>query len=468
MEVLNSIYKDYQETIRKNWLSIPVLIISCIIGFLFCVFFVSLLKISYSDIGAITMYSATISILLCIWYYNRFFVIKAPNDKISLYLSISTQDGMHKKRLTDLLINSLRIEFNKSVLNNKFKLIALSEFHVSRIDTNDKANLFLRKSKGNFILRGRAIEANKNGEQTHFLEIIDWRVSHKSIPLSISNNLSKEFDRLKIDRFNLPFKNDLEGFLMTSELITHISKYLIAVSLVISDYIEEGLVIFEELAANDSPTNITTLNKNGNRQIKIFNEHVRIRIFLCYYVLFTLKFDEWWTNRNKDAILQIRYYVAKINALGLKLGQGEQYELNQVSAICYFILDRDVKSALGEYKKCSSVKEGSWRYGVAFLYAYQKNIKRAQREYEIAFSKSVEKTVIIQCDEFISGILVEEPDKIQLHFFLGLLNLKMKGDLVRAEAEFNHFLSRAGEDPELADLVVQASMYISKIRANSI
>jgi hypothetical protein len=72
---------------------------------------------------------------------------------------------------------------------------------------------------------------------------------------------------------------------------------------------------------------------------------------------------------------------------------------------------------------------------------------KAASRYRIAFSHpSSNPTVPIQSEQFIMDVLAEEPDKVQLHYCLGLINYYAKKDIMAARRDFHTFLSACPEN----------------------
>jgi hypothetical protein len=93
-------------------------------------------------------------------------------------------------------------------------------------------------------------------------------------------------------------------------------------------------------------------------------------------------------------------------------------------------------------ERCRGIPDTTWRYTEAFLHAYTGDLGKAQKVYaEIFVSPSEDKTVPIQCEEFIDQIIQEEPNRFQLYYCLGLINWQAKEDVTAAKRDFEKFLS---------------------------
>jgi tetratricopeptide (TPR) repeat protein len=122
-----------------------------------------------------------------------------------------------------------------------------------------------------------------------------------------------------------------------------------------------------------------------------------------------------------------------------------EYGVLLLKSVFLFVKHRDVKGAMSALKKCKGVSEGTWLYNLGFLHAYIGDLKRAIQRYRNAMDLPVEPQMIAQIEEFICWLLEEEPQKYQLHYCLGFINWKIKGDKTQAINDFRTFLSKANE-----------------------
>jgi len=68
-------------------------------------------------------------------------------------------------------------------------------------------------------------------------------------------------------------------------------------------------------------------------------------------------------------------------------------------------------------------------------------------DYRHAFGGPIaDGSVPIQSEEFIQIVLANEPNLIQLHFCLGLINYHAKSDYASAASDFREFLAKLKED----------------------
>jgi len=142
-----------------------------------------------------------------------------------------------------------------------------------------------------------------------------------------------------------------------------------------------------------------------------------------------------------------------------------EYRYHLGKAIWHFARHRDLASALSEINKCRGSSDATWRYSAAFLESYRGDLTTASRIYEKAFTRPVDQLVPFEVEEFIQWVLQIEPDKVQLYYCLGLINLKMKHDLELALTDFRRFLEASEGMANFARARSEASQYIEQIEA---
>jgi tetratricopeptide (TPR) repeat protein len=169
------------------------------------------------------------------------------------------------------------------------------------------------------------------------------------------------------------------------------------------------------------------------------SRHVRGQVPLhlahVYSIRASLEYWKWQRTRDRRHLESYEAYVKQIlenypQSLYGHLGR----------AITAFVLHRNVKVAWESVKACRSYPDGIWRYSEAFLYLYEGNLHRARGSYRAAArTPSDQPSVAIESEIFLEEVLGKEPNKIQLLFGLGTINLLAKGDLEAAERYFRRF-----------------------------
>jgi tetratricopeptide (TPR) repeat protein len=128
-------------------------------------------------------------------------------------------------------------------------------------------------------------------------------------------------------------------------------------------------------------------------------------------------------------------------------------------SIYYFIVGRDIDSAIACIRKCKNLEDPAWRFSFPFLYAYKGDMRRAEKYYKRAVKHNTRPALVNEVEDFILWVLEEEPDKVQLYYCLGLLNELFKEDHRQAIQDYNQFLNKVNEN----DFVEQQASAQAKI-----
>ena len=99
-----------------------------------------------------------------------------------------------------------------------------------------------------------------------------------------------------------------------------------------------------------------------------------------------------------------------------------------------------IKDAIEHTKKCKRYDDPIWHFNLAFLRAYENDLKKSIRQYRICANYDISPVTLSDVEDFIVWILEEEPDKYQYHYCLGFFNWKIKGDLHQSVHDFEEFL----------------------------
>ena len=118
----------------------------------------------------------------------------------------------------------------------------------------------------------------------------------------------------------------------------------------------------------------------------------------------------------------------------------ENYRGLLMKAACEFELHGHLERALALVLRCEGNKESSWKYSEAFLYACSGRLDPAYRAYMRAFGMERAEEVAVEVEDFIGIHLEKHPDRVELLFCLGLINLRGKGDANAARRDLKRFL----------------------------
>jgi tetratricopeptide (TPR) repeat protein len=337
----------------------------------------------------------------------------------------------------------------------RFELIELPSWTLDKLESPVVMNQLLQKVRGHFLLYGRVRLRNKDGKPAHLLAF-EGMVRHRPVPNEVSQELSVDFTRVLPRRVIIERENDAFSFEATSEWTDVSTRYIVGMAALISGDVGYAENLFLNVQSK------LKRDKNSNSGIKEISRRLPARFRQLYAAWLFHLYQAYFSTRN-------RQYVIKSDEICSKLLQYEPTNVNgmMVKAICEFVLRQDIPAAHKLITRCRTDLDNTWRYSRAFLHAYQGKMEEAVADYKHAFNGPVrDKSVPVQCEEFIQIVLAEEPERIQLHFCLGLINFYAKQDYLAAERDLSQFLAKlkAGEFPRQATL---ARELISDCQANS-
>ena len=109
----------------------------------------------------------------------------------------------------------------------------------------------------------------------------------------------------------------------------------------------------------------------------------------------------------------------------------------------YYFVNNRIDDAIAEYDNITE-KDITWLYNLGFLMAFKGDVEGAWSQYRRAFYGTASPNVITDTEVFISEVINKYPEKVQLLFFRGLINYKVKKDYVLAAQDFEEFVRAEG------------------------
>lgn len=443
-------FKDIKSFIKEQWyspLTITILLILAAVWVIYSSKDIKVDNILSLKTIAITIIALSLFVL---WYYTTK-VPKAPKNKVGFVLAIVFETEKQSAQLVNDFIFKLRELIYKSTLKTRYSFILLPQYYAQKIITEAEAYHYLNISKSQFMIYGKSRIRKIQGVEQHVLNM-EGIVRHKPIPQDIGRHFSLEFSELFPRKLLISFENDLFSFEFTAELVNLVAMYVIGIASHLSGDVEYSHSLFLELEQK-----IKNIKTNFPVILKIKR---RLPIRLAEINLTNARFlhEEWRQTRNLDCLAEMKYFLDKI----LELSPGD-YNAHLLRAIYYFVYEHDVHNAINELRKCKNIDDATWRYSLAFLYAYSGDMTKSIRMYKSAFRHSCDIKVPFEVEEFICWLLEKEPDKVQLHLCLGLLNYFAKGDIARALQDLEKFLelSPQGMFDQEKQLAIS---YINEIR----
>ena len=412
---------------QRHWHKPIGLVFTVVAGLLFEIIILNSVKAPV--IVSVFIYLITVVLLIIFWFYNNR-VPRTQKGKVGFVLCIQCQDEEEEKIIKEDFVKTLRKLLKGGKLGHTFHFIEIPKHISQSINDIDDAYTLKSRTKCHFIIFGRVRLRVLGGKECHILEL-DGIVSHKPLAKEISEKLSKEFGELFPRRLQISTENDLLSLTFTSEWTECVAKYIIGIAAACSSDINyaENLYIDVENRLKNVKTDFPIFAKLKERLPKRFSELyiARSRAFL----------NSWRNNQDKEALSQFFLNMKKIIA-----DLSDSYDVLLLRSIEAFLDGRRIKDAIDQILKCKRYDDPIWHFNLAFLRAYENDLKRSIRQYRICANYDVNPVTLSEIEDFIVWILEEEPDKYQYYYCLGFFNWKIKGDLRQSVHDFEEFLKQ--------------------------
>ena len=433
---------------QRNWHK-PIGLILTIAGVI--LFEILLLNsIKASGIIAIIVYSITVFFSIIVWLYsNR--IPKTPKNKFGFVVCIQCSDEEEEKVIREDFVTTLRKLLKGGILGHTFHFIEIPKHISQSINDIDDAYTLKSRTKSHFLIFGRVRLRVLDGKECHIIEL-DGIVSHKPLTKEISDQIAKEFGELFPRRLQIPTENDLLYLNFTSDWTECVAKYIIGIASACSADIN-----YAEHLYRDVEKKLESIKTDFPIFAKL-KERLPIRFSEIYIARAKAHLNTWRQKQDREALSQFIFNLNKISD-----DLADIYEVLLLRGIEAFLDGRRIKDAIERTKKCKRYDDPIWHFNLAFLRAYENDLKKSIRQYRICANYDLSPVTLSEVEDFIVWILEEEPEKYQYHYCLGFFNWKIKGDLHQSVSDFEEFLNhvKQGEFVKERDLAIE---WISEIK----
>lgn len=366
--------------------------------------------------------------LYIIWRFTRS-IPKTKKKKVGFVISITCDDEDEAKKIRQDFIFTLQRLIKEGKTGTTFQFIeAPSYISETIVDIEDAQKLRIH-ARAHFLLFGRVRVRELDKKMHHYIEL-DGVVAHKPIPEDISNEISKEFAELLPRKVAIPTENDLLAFQFASEWAEVVAKYIIGIAAAVSGDLPYAEQLFE---------NALSKAQKSEHEFPVFEklrERLPLRLFEIYEARARNSYEKWVATKDQHEIENIGSMIAKID-----FSRYKNISIMHLKSIYHFLTDRNVtmaKECLNEIGKKN--RNSAWHLNMAFLDAYETDLKSSIRHYRRAITMPVQFELIYKVEDFIYYIATLENDKYQLYYCLGFYNWKIKGDYLQAIKDLETFL----------------------------
>ena len=221
---------------------------------------------------------------------------------------------------------------------------------------------------------------------------------------------------LKID---IPKCNELQYLEITARWLYLAVKYYIALGLCLSKNFDTA-----EKHMCDLNKKITSI-ANFDKRLSLLQHLNKYTLISVYEILGIKAYDSWKKCNNKNDLFEMKRCIKQIQLLD----KNTSYRCRLLFSIYLFIDGRQIDNALSVLQSCSGNSyDATWKYNIAFLYAYIGNLTKSYSFYKKAFSLKISQPNILELEEFIVNVVNQETEKYQLYFCLGIISYYAKQD----------------------------------------
>lgn len=408
-------------------------------------------SVEASSTTSATVYLITFPAIIIGWFYtNR--LPKTPKGKVGFVVCIQCSNEEENKKIREDFITTLRLLLKHGVLGNSFNFIEMPQHIAESINGKDDAVTLKAKTKAHFIIYGRVRLRPINGKDCHIMDLEGIVTTHKPIPQDVSNLISTEFGELFPRRVRIPTENDLFTFQLTSDWTECVAKYIIGIASACSHDLNyaESLFLDIQKKLEKSKTDFPVFEKLKQR---LPSRLAEIYVARAYGLI-----DKWRRTNDQETLDQFNNCINNIPE-----DSSNFFNVLILRSVEAFLNGRNINKAKQVIKSCKKYKHPVWHFNLAFLSAYEGNLKKAIQQYRICCKYEVTAQTKSEVEDFIVWILEEEPDKYQFYYCLGFFNWQIKGDLKLALYDFNEFLNLA-TDSQFIEEKKLATEWCSEIK----
>lgn len=431
MDIIIEIFKRFENFFHENWHHWYILASIIVLENLLIIYFLKSVNlenfITYS-------FCIVLSLLTLLIWYKFKKIEKTPKGKIGFVVSIYCSEKNKENCIREDFVINLKKLIKNNNIENKFHFIEIRRHLSQQIDDVESASELMEKTKSLFIIYGRARHRNHEGKNYYFLEL-DGIVKHRPISKGNSDNLNIEFNELFPKKIQIPEDEDIFSFNITSEWVEFVSTYIIGIAAFCSGNIEYANSLYNSLNKRpiNSENSIDVYSKIKQRLPKRFAEINLVKAKNCL--------ENWRQDKSFQNTENFSQYMASISTNIIF----NDYELTLLKSIDLFFTDRNTTEAIRVLKKCKKIKDPIWKLNLAFLFAYNGNMKSSLRYYRMCTKEEFEAENLSQVEDFIYWVITNE-NKYHLYFCLGFFNWEIKGDKAQAMQDFRQFLKLTEPD----------------------
>jgi hypothetical protein len=364
------------------------------------------------------------------WHINRNYFPKNVKNKIGILVSIVTENEKQSVRIKNDFIREMKRLLFQNNLNHLINIISIQDYKAENInilldDYNSKKQEVLSKtiitddhmkskefkSFENFSKKIHChlfiwgnIKERLDGENKYIINISSM-VMHKPLNVQISNNISKDFQKIMPPEISFYEKMEAKGFKLASKSIFIGSRYMIGIAALLSGDPFTSFSVHNGLLSDLSKEEATPE---------------------CIYIINSLKdvlVSELVQQSKYYFDIKMDYRKAKEYLERAKIINANSYDVLIYCSYYAFNIDKEHSIALEYCNRASLVAKNdfTWLYNRAFIYMFIEDFNSAYNDYvKIKDTYYPDEAITIaQCIQFNENYYLNNSQFKQSLFIIG-------------------------------------------------
>lgn len=385
--------------------------------------------------------------------YHHYKLPKAKNHKIGILFIIKAETESQFIDANSKLIDKFGTII-KSSQKNDFDIIQIRHLNLSRYDLHSKEAAIKLLKKVNCIFSVSInILADDVDEPSNYVVTINTGIIHPTYKDEAQRFFEQSIVHVAglFSRISFQNENKIEEYEVTAHNLVYACKYIIGLSYLLSNNLDASSELFNELFIDLSR------NKRNQPIINSLKSTIPKYCFHIYLHKATVIYSQYRKEKDPELLILLNQILDELN----RFVPDTHFYYQLKSIYSFFIKDY---SAAKEYiNKCELLNaDSTWKYNKAFFYAFESAaFFKIYKLYKAALKTPYNLDDLVS---FILDVLLEDPDRIGLHFALGMIHSHQK-DLEKATSHFNLFseLYNGSDADKLHSLIIERLNFSSLI-----
>ena len=327
-------FAEEQWHTRRGLLAAIIIIVAMLIA-LFAG--LNLRSISKLEWAAILIIAA---VVVVVWFFTR--LPRIPSGKIGIGLAVERDTTDETRRLYSDFVVSLRTSLRESGVEKKIELVELSQKLVDELDDPVRADWVARRTRVNMILYGRVRCRELRNGKTHIFDLRGL-VRHTPIDKTRSVGIGSAIAESLPRRITLDADQEFLSCEFTAQLINIVTLYVIGTAAVFTDEYSQA----EDILLDAERQLLGHLKQIQGVPLTVLLDRIQGRLRSLYEEWMTQFTSRYSRDRDRDHLRLAEEILAK-----LKKYDPQSYQGHLVSAMCAFVLRKDLEAAKREIAAC--------------------------------------------------------------------------------------------------------------------